>query len=195
MSLGLGSALPFLKGWKYNLQEQTFGTTVIRGEKPVEKEMRLTGWFLSVAIGTTDTETLFELWTRSGRATSLYRMFAITAGSYMTGPWTIPFGSTRFLHPSKTSSAGYFEIQFYNGYLYGTSLPFFDKTVIKMSLPSSSTQEKAVAIINTPIIEITDIEAFIKSIRAVSGERNMVVDPSLIEFAEQYSSTKGGQFK
>jgi hypothetical protein len=64
-----------------------------------------------------------------------------------------------------------------------------------MSLPSSSTQEKAVAIINTPIIEITDIEAFIKSIRAVSGERNMIVDPSLIEFAEQYSSTKGGQFK
>ena len=77
----------------------------------------------------------------------------------------------------------------------GTTLPFLDRTVIKVSLLPSSSQELATFVVTTPLISVTNIEAFIKSIRAIEGNRNMIIDTSLIEFAHQYSSHSGGQIK
>jgi hypothetical protein len=172
--------LPLLKAWEWNVRWYNFAPT-----KELETSFvnRGVGWLMEIDLAMDDcfaeVEFNFKGSSKSGLVTrnSVYPQYLFCGSTFQSGEMN---SLTRYSRPSKTSSAGIYIIRMFTGISSGSTLPLLDKSLIKTRLLSGSTQSKCSITVGVITIDITDVEAFIKSIREVQGTRNLHIDKALL---------------
>jgi len=110
-----------------------------------------------------------------------------TVGNFMPDP--VGYLS-RYFRPNPYSTAGIFQISLGYGYS-GTTLPYIPSIVVKLHLPTTSTQSSAYIYGFARTIAITDKKAWIKSLRRIQKARaDLWIDPAILtpgpaEFEEE----------
>jgi hypothetical protein len=177
--LGIFNLLPLLKGWDYKIYDYT--RTVRRGTTQEVLRTSSTGWLINTGLITNDLRggTRFKF---QGSDLSLnefsftpYEFLAV--GTFMQDP----SGWIQLCYqPNPYSTAGAFYCG-YSGGWQGFMMPFVPTTIIELYLETESTQLEAIIRTYDFIVEITNKELFIKSLRSLLGMPTIQeIDPALL---------------
>jgi len=178
--LGMLNLLPLLKGWEYKKHELP-SVTLIRGAEPTELLLRERGWLLTIMFATNDCyatlKVAYQGATLEMHETEWNAELARSIGAVTQDPggWV-----QRYFRPNPNSTAGIFYVVAFSGGFQGSTWPYVPTIKVSAYLPEDSTQESAVLSGIAGTIAITDLKAFIRSLRAVLGVKDMKIDPALL---------------
>lgn len=177
--LGEFHLLPLLKGWEYKIH--SFPVTVIRGAAPQELPISETGWLIGFGVMADDCY---------AKMTLLYQGACLEAHEVGVSPYELfMYGAfqqdpnaylLRYLRPNPNSSAGYYVLLGLTSGYQGAPFPYIPTIKLSCHLPVDSTQAQSVMGVTAQAIAIVDKKAFIRSLRAVWGIKDMKVDPALL---------------
>jgi len=174
--------LPLLKGWEFKIHV-AYRSSVVRGATPIEV-LRIdeTGWIVQITELTNDAYGTVivdfqgaDLQTRSGW---LYPEGFRPLGGVVQDPagWV-----QKYFRPNPNSTAGIFAVAQTTGGFQGSLFPYVPSVVVKLYLPSSSTQSSAYIDGSAGVVAITDRKAFIHSLRRVlDANASLKIDPALL---------------
>jgi hypothetical protein len=175
--LGMFHLLPLLKGWEY--KKHVLQADVRRGGS-VELSISETGWLLLISeltndcYGTVDVEwegADLQTQTVSGNPES----FAESAAFQQDPTGWIQL----YRRPNPYSTAGIFLLVMFCGF-QGLTLPYVPTVKLRVRLPVESTQEVAFIKLGALTIAVTDMKAFIRSLRRVlDAKASLEIDPAL----------------
>jgi hypothetical protein len=181
--------LPLLKGWDYKFHKVI--RTVKRGES-VKLDIAEIGWLLQVSLVTTDCYGTAKI-TWQGAELQPTEAVWSPENARLLGAWAQdPSGWVqRYFRPNPFSSAGLYVLSAYTGWAEGSLLPYVPTVTMEVALPLESTQESAEMQLVLAVIVITDVKAFIASLRRVlDAKADLEIDPALLtigpaEFKEE----------
>jgi hypothetical protein len=176
--LGMFHLLPLLKGWEY--KKHVLQGDVRRGGS-VELSISETGWLLNIieitndCYGTVDVE-----WEGADLQISSYTAdpeSVAQVGAFQQDPsgWI-----QLYRRPNPYSTAGLFAVGLFTGGFEGSTLPYVPTVKLRVRLPVESTQEVAFIRLLALTIAVTDMKAFIRSLRRVlDAKSSLEIDPAL----------------
>lgn len=176
--LGMFQLLPFLKGWEYKFHVLE-RTNVIRGADPIELRMTEHGWLITIGFVATDCYGTVKVeWQGAELETVEWEWDAETTlglGAIAQDPsgWV-----QRYFRPNPASTAGIFVGVPFSGGAQGSAWPYVPTVLMKISLPTTSTQASAHIRAVAMVIAITNPKAFLLSLRKVLGIKGKI-DPAL----------------
>lgn len=180
--LGMFSLFPLLKGWEYKIHDCA-RTTVRRGDSPLEVlRMEEWGWLLHILELTDDAYGTFDVnfqgadletlsWTFYPEVMNQIGAFAQDPGGWLQ----------EYVRPNPFSTAGLYVLAAFSGGYQGSAWPFLPTTVLRLRLPTDSTQESANIRLVAAVVAITDRRLFIQSLRCVLDQKlSLTIDPRLL---------------
>jgi hypothetical protein len=187
--LGIFHLLPLLKGWEY--KTHVISRDVRRGSS-VELSISEIGWLLVIYEITNDCYGTVEIeW--QGADLEMRSMSGNPESGAQLGAFQQdPSGWVQlYRRPNPYSTAGVFFNIVFSGGFQGSTLPYVPTVKLRVSLPVESMQEVAFIKLMTLNIAVTDIKAFIRSLRRVlDAKASLEIDPALFvvgpaEFKEE----------
>lgn len=172
--------LPLVKGWEYKSHDVV--DTITRSANPIEKlSLDEKGWLFSVGVISTDCYgSLIVGWQGADlqlREGSHYAEAYKALGALAQDPsgWV-----QLYKRPNPYSTAGQFVTIAFSGGHQGALLPYVPTVIIKLYLPSNSTQTSAYIAGSATTVAITNMKLFINSLRRVLEARaDLYIDPAL----------------
>ena len=179
--LGIFNLLPILKGWEYKEHVIT-SKSVVRGAAPLEL-LRLSerGLVYAMAMLTDDAYGTFTVSFQGADlqtiTNALYPEAFRVLGAFVQDPagWL-----QRYLRPNPYSTQGVYSLISTGGY-QGSTYPYYPTIVSTVSLPTNSTQATAEVTGTANVVAITNLKAFVTSLRRVlRADSYKYVDEALL---------------
>jgi hypothetical protein len=183
--LGPYGLLPLLKGWEYKTHNSGL-RTVTKGAPDLEvvRASNELGWLQFIGQVSTDCYVGMELTYQGGNLQPQTSRGTIES-AYITGAFGIgadPAGFVQlYYRPVPTSTFGAYTL-ISNDLYYGDPLPYLPTVIVSLYLDTLSTQNTAETQFVANVLQITNRQEFIRSLRKVLGTKNMVIDPALMQY-------------
>ena len=155
----------------------------MRGDSPLEVlRMEEWGWLLQMVEATDDAYGTFDISFQGADLETLSWTYYPEAMRQIGAFAQDPAGWLQeYVRPNPFSTAGLYILGAFTGGYQGSAWPFLPSTVIKLRLPSDSTQESANIHVLLAFIAVTDRKLFIRSLRRVLDQKlSLTVDPRLL---------------
>ncbi|GAH79092.1 unnamed protein product, partial [marine sediment metagenome] len=189
--LGIFNVLPFLQGWMYK-RHRASRTNVRRGAVPIEVVRKNeTGLVYNMIAVSDDCYGTLQLEVQGAdlefKTESLYAQMFRSLGMVSQDPsgWT-----SLYRRNNPNSTRGSF-VGLTTGGFQGSAFPYQPSIVLKLYLPSESTQKVASIMGIADVIAITNREKFIRSLRRLlEAKADLWVDPALLDLSADFEKFK-----
>lgn len=180
--LGAWHLLPLLKGWQYKVHTAE-RIAVVRGADPIKMlGLPETGWIYSIVETTNDAYGTVMIEFQGAELQTLDFSFNPETLRTLGGFAQDPAGwNQRYFRPNPYSTAGiYFCVALTMGY-QGNTFPYIPSVVVKLHLPTDSTESTAYIRADAGVIAIVDKKAFIRSLRRIlDAKASLKIDDALL---------------
>jgi len=154
---------------------------VERGASPLEVRISEVGWLFLLNMLTNDcygrATVMWQGADLETKRTSITPEEAKELGAWAQDPsgWV-----QRYFRPNPFSTAGIYFLSVFSGF-QGLTLPYVPTVTLQVSLDSESTQSSASVGFYGTTIAVTDVKAFIRSLRRVlDANASLKIDPALL---------------
>lgn len=167
MSTSPFSVLPWLSGWEY--KSIPISASCLRGARPIETTLNSFGWLNSIILTTTDvygTVRTTPMHKNQSPGVAIFPEFVRGLGFVSQNPAGY---LVKYFRPDPLLTWGVFTVFIQAG---TDSSPYAAPTRIELSLPDLSSQNSALVSAIATVVELTDMEAFMKSLAELPVNKN-----------------------